>query len=175
MSFSKNLIVISTDYRNSVTMASTLRYETQHVSVEPLAQPQNYSATRLLQIDCTSLLARLLIKLTPLSVLTYHASLKAGMAERLVSWKTQNPVRVIPSESWINVAMGQRYGMIITGNTIDELNQLKAFGNTMVPRGCEFEAVSGLRAFKALGILILGRASHPGPRCRPMIRKPPFR
>ena len=57
-------------------MASTLRYESQYVSVEPLAQPQNHEATRLLPIDCTSLLAWLLIKLTPLSVLTYHRLLE---------------------------------------------------------------------------------------------------
>ena len=71
--------------------------------------------------------------------------------------------------------MRQRYGMIITRKIIEELNQLKAFGNSMVPHGCEFEAASGLRAFKPLGILILGQASHPGLECRQMIRKPLFR
>lgn len=65
---SKNLIEISTYYRISVTMASTPRYEYQHVTVKPLAQPLNYLATRLLPTICTSLRARLPIKLTSLSL-----------------------------------------------------------------------------------------------------------
>ncbi|KAI9709276.1 MAG: hypothetical protein M1820_003396 [Bogoriella megaspora] len=98
--------------------------------------------------------------------------MKAAMTERLSSWHPKDfEARGTPSDTLINVYKhwGEGgYGVILTGNTMIELDQLEAAGNPIIPRGAPF---SGPRfdafkrqadAAKAHGALIVSQLSHPG-------------
>ncbi|KAI9694824.1 MAG: hypothetical protein M1822_000440 [Bathelium mastoideum] len=127
------------------------RFESENVDPSPLGQPLKFEFSG---------------KTAPTRFL------KGAMTERLSSWHpTDFAARGIPSDTLINVYKhwGEGgFGVILTGNTMLEPDQLEAAGNPIVPRGAPF---SGERfdafkrqadAAKAHGALIVCQLSHPG-------------
>lgn len=98
--------------------------------------------------------------------------LKAAMTERLSTWDPKNfQARGIPTKELINVyrRWGEGgFGLILTGNTMIEYDQLEAAGNPIIPRdepfsGKRFEAFKELASVsKTHGSLIVCQLSHPG-------------
>ena len=93
-------------------MAPDARYESEDVSVGPLGQPLKFEFSG---------------RTAP------NRFLKAAMTERISSWDPQNlEKRGIPSKNLINVykRWGEGgLGLILTGNTMIEFDQLEAAGN----------------------------------------------
>ncbi|KAF2231715.1 FMN-linked oxidoreductase [Viridothelium virens] len=98
--------------------------------------------------------------------------LKAAMTERISSWHpTDLDARGVPSDTLINAYKhwGEGgFGVILTGNTMIEPDQLEAAGNPVIPRKASFsgERFSAFKkqadAAKAHGALIVCQLSHPG-------------
>lgn len=98
--------------------------------------------------------------------------LKAAMTERLSTWDAENlEARGVPTKELIEVyrRWGEdEYGIILTGNTMIEYDQLEAPGNPIIPReapfsGERFEAFKKLaEVSKAHGSLAVVQLSHPG-------------
>jgi 2,4-dienoyl-CoA reductase-like NADH-dependent reductase (Old Yellow Enzyme family) len=106
------------------------------------------------------------------------------MTERQSSWDPKNVnARGIPPKEMINLykRWGEGgFGVILTGNTMVELDQLEAPGNLIIPSD---SPLSGERfaAFKALateakrhGSLIISQVSHPGRQVNELIQKHPI-
>ena len=105
------------------------------------------------------------------------------MSERISSWDPQNlSARGIPSKNLINVykrwGEGQ-LGIILTGNTMIEYDQLEAAGNLIIPRtekpkGERFEAFKELATqSKKHGSLVISQISHPGRQVGDNMQKDP--
>ena len=98
--------------------------------------------------------------------------LKAAMTERLSTWDPKNlEKRGVPTKELINVYRrwgDGGFGVILTGNTMIDFDQLEAAGNPIIPRaapfsGERFEAFKELAAVsKKHGSLIVCQVSHPG-------------
>ncbi|KAI9851161.1 MAG: hypothetical protein M1838_004370 [Thelocarpon superellum] len=138
------------------------RYESDDVDVSPLGQPLPF----------------------PFSGQTAkNRFLKAAMTERLSSWDPQKlEARGIPSKGLINAfkRWGEGgFGVILTGNTMIEYDQLEAPGNPIIPRGApfsgeRFEAFAELaRQSKKHGSLIISQISHPGRQVQDAVQPDP--
>ncbi|KAL9630634.1 MAG: hypothetical protein Q9164_006321 [Protoblastenia rupestris] len=143
-------------------MAPAARYESEDVSPVPLGRPLHFDFSG---------------KTAP------NRFLKAAMSERISSWDPQNlSARGIPSKNLINVykrwGEGQ-LGIILTGNTMIEYDQLEGAGNLIIPRteepkGERFEAFKELAAqSKKHGSLVISQVSHPGRQVGDNIQKDP--
>ncbi|OCT54082.1 NADH oxidase [Cladophialophora carrionii] len=98
--------------------------------------------------------------------------LKAAMTERLSSWDPEHKEkRGIPSEQLIRVYQrwGEGgFGVILTGNTMIDYDNLEAPGNPIIPgdtpfEGQRFEAFKELaKEAKAHGSLVVSQVSHAG-------------
>ncbi|KAJ5490668.1 hypothetical protein N7453_011493, partial [Penicillium expansum] len=102
--------------------------------------------------------------------------LKAALTERMASWsRTDLSARGIPSQNPINLyrrwGEGQ-FGLILTGNIMIAYDQLESPGNMIID--LENPSLQLATAAKKDGSLIVGQASHPGPRHGKVwrIRKP---
>ncbi|KAI0890837.1 hypothetical protein F4806DRAFT_347314 [Annulohypoxylon nitens] len=98
--------------------------------------------------------------------------MNASMTERLSTWDPKDlPKRGVPTKELINVykRWGEGgHGVILTGNTLLEYDQLEAPGNPIIPGDAPFSG-ERFRGFaelasqaKAHGSLILCQLSHPG-------------
>ena len=143
-------------------MTPNARYESEDVSAAPLGQPLKFEFSG---------------RTAP------NRFLKAAMTERISSWDPKNlEKRGIPSKNLINVyrRWGEGgLGLILTGNTMIELDQLEAAGNPIIPRGSPFSG-ERFEAFKELatvskkeGSLIVCQLSHPGRQVEERIQKDP--
>lgn len=110
--------------------------------------------------------------------------MKAAMTERLSSWNPEKfEARGIPSQNLINVYRhwGEGgYGVILSGNTMIDYDQLEAMGNPIIPPNAPF---SGKRfeAFKEMatqakkeGSLFVTQVSHPGRQVEDRINPKPI-
>ena len=98
--------------------------------------------------------------------------LKSAMTEKLSTWDPQVfEKRGIPTKEIVNVyhRWGQGgYGIIVTGNTMIEYDQLESAGNLIIPpdalfEGKRFEGFKQLAAAsKAQGSFTVCQLSHPG-------------
>ncbi|KAK3060039.1 hypothetical protein LTS18_009481, partial [Coniosporium uncinatum] len=141
------------------------RYESEDVDVSPLGQSLKFEFSG---------------KTAP------NRFLKGAMTERLSSWDPNNfQKRGIPSEQLINVykRWGEGgLGLILTGNTMIDYDQLEAKGNPIVPQEAEakdgdarFEAFKKqAEAAKAHGDLIVMQVSHPGRQVQDIINPKPL-
>lgn len=98
--------------------------------------------------------------------------MNASMTERLSTWDPKDlPKRGVPTKELINVykRWGEGgHGVILTGNTLLEYDQLEAPGNPIIPGDAPFsgERFRGFEELasqaKAHGSLIVCQLSHPG-------------
>lgn len=143
-------------------MAPT-RYSGAETSAEPLASPLKFAFS---------------------GQTAKNRFLKSAMTERLSSWDPKVlENRGVPSEDLINVyrRWGEGgFGLILTGNTMMEYDQLEAAGNPIIPPDAPF---SGDRfdRFKAMadaakkhGSLVAVQLSHPGRQVTAGIQKHPI-
>ncbi|KAI1212142.1 NADH:flavin oxidoreductase/NADH oxidase [Annulohypoxylon truncatum] len=110
--------------------------------------------------------------------------MKAAMTERLSTWDPKDFLkRGIPTKELINVykRWGEGgYGVILTGNTMLEYDQLEAAGNPIIPRdapfsGERFQRFADLASqAKAHGSLIISQLSHPGRQVSAEIQEHPI-
>ncbi|KAJ9133389.1 NADH oxidase 1 [Pleurostoma richardsiae] len=139
------------------------RIPAEDVDVTPLAQP--------LKLEFSGKTAK-------------NRFLKAAMTERLSTWDpTVLEKRGVPTKELINVyrRWGEGgYGVILTGNTMIEYDQLEAAGNPIIPRDASFSG-ERFEAFKELatvskkhGSLIVCQLSHPGRQVPSLIQPNPI-
>lgn len=110
--------------------------------------------------------------------------MKAAMTERLSTWDPKVlEKRGIPTPELINVyrRWGEGgFGLILSGNTMIEYDQLEAAGNPIMPidepfEGPRFEAFKKLAAAgKKEGSLFAVQVSHPGRQAFESIQKHPI-
>jgi 2,4-dienoyl-CoA reductase-like NADH-dependent reductase (Old Yellow Enzyme family) len=105
------------------------------------------------------------------------------MSEKQATWSpTTAEARGIPTKRLINLykrwAEGG-YGLILTGNTMIEFDQLEAPGNLIIPSSAPFSG-ERFERFKELateskshGGLIVSQVSHPGRQAGDHIQKNP--
>lgn len=110
--------------------------------------------------------------------------LKAAMTERLSTWDAKElEKRGIPTKELINVyrRWGEGgFGVILSGNTMIEYDQLEAAGNPIIPPGApfsgeRFEAFREMAAqAKKHGSLFMCQLSHPGRQVQDTINPHPI-
>lgn len=110
--------------------------------------------------------------------------LKVSMTERLSTWDAKVfEKRGVPTKELINVyrRWGEGgYGVILTGNTMIEYDQLEAAGNPIIPHdapfsGERFERFKELATVsKAHGSLLMCQVSHPGRQVASNIQSHPI-
>ncbi|CAJ2503359.1 Uu.00g107530.m01.CDS01 [Anthostomella pinea] len=110
--------------------------------------------------------------------------MKGAMTERLSTWDPKDlPKRGVPTKELINVyrRWGEGgFGVILTGNTMFEYDQLEAAGNPIIPRdapfsGPRFEAFKEMASqSKAHGSLAVCQLSHPGRQVAANIQSHPI-
>ncbi|KAF2141925.1 uncharacterized protein K452DRAFT_249626 [Aplosporella prunicola CBS 121167] len=131
-------------------MAPT-RFESEEVDVSPLGQPLKYEFS---------------------GRTAMNRFLKAPMTERLSSWDPKvKENRGIPSKELINLyrRWGEGgIGVIVTGNTFCEWDDIEAMGNPIIPTEAPFEG-ERFEAFKEMnlagkkhGSIMLTQVSHAG-------------
>ncbi|KAF1983190.1 FMN-linked oxidoreductase [Aulographum hederae CBS 113979] len=132
-------------------MPSFSRYESEDADVSRLAQPLKFEFSG---------------KSAP------NRFLKGAMSERLATWSpTDKTARGVPTPELINLykRWGEgETGVILTGNTMIEYDELEAPGTIIIPPEAEFSG-ERFEAFKKLaevskahGSLIISQVSHPG-------------
>lgn len=131
-------------------MAPT-RFPAEHVDPKPLAEP--------LHFEFSGLTAK-------------NRFIKGAMSEAMATWDAQKlEARGVPTKELINMyrVWGEGgFGVLLSGNIMNDYDQLEGPGNAIVPKDAPFEG-ERFEAFKAMataakqhGSLFIGQVSHPG-------------